>query len=280
MTAFFAVMAGIFSGGPLLALRKGRGRVSFFAALIAVSGLLILMKSAPLILPLAVSAFLVLLFAEFDQIDFGVQTSALLAVLITLGLSVIATGWYAHSEGTDYHSLSENVVQTFLTAAQKIQPNLKLKPEDLRHQLPSGVIVTYMIMMWFSILLEKSFRFWTGMKVNHRQSGELSRFRLPEWMVWPFIASVAGAFLAIPLPENLKILAVNVFNVLSFAYFLQGIAVVGWTFRTFRVGVIWRVLFYFIFISQLFLFVVFLGLADLWVDFRTRIGKRKTPETI
>lgn len=281
MTAFFAVMAGIFSGAPLLALRRGHGRAAFFAALISVGALLTLLKATPLLIPLAVSALLIFLFAEFDQSDFGIQVSASLAVLITLGVSVIATGWYGHATGSDYKALSESVVQTFMTAAQKIQPNLKIKAEDLRHQLPSGVIITYMVMMWFSVLLEKSFRFWTGMKVNLRQPGELSRFRLPEVLVWPFIVSFAVAFLTVPVPETLQVVAVNAFNVLSFAYFLQGMAIVGWTFKTFRVGMIWRALFYFVFVSQLFPFVAFLGLTDLWVDFRTRIGRKtKTTETV
>jgi hypothetical protein len=281
MTAFLAIVAGIFSGAPLLALRKGRGRIPFFAAIAVVGALLAALKATPLLLPLAVAGILVFLFAEFDHADFGVQVSAGLAVMITIVLSVIATGWYGYATGTSYQALSQSVVDTFLAAAQKIQPNLKVKAEDIRHQLPSGVVITYMVMMWFAILMEKSFRFWTGMKMNLRNPGELGRFRLPEMLVWPFIASFAVAFLTLPVPEIVQVIAVNTFNVLSFAYFLQGIAIVGWTFKTFRVGMIWRALFYFVFVSQLFLFVAFLGLTDLWVDFRARIGKKtKSTETV
>lgn len=104
-------------------------------------------------------------------------------------------------------------------------------------------------------------------------SGDLREWKSPEPLVWCFI--VSGFSLLIPAGEVLKVPALNIFLVMAVFYFFQGLAIVAYFFHHKHVPYFLRGLTYvLIAFEQLFtLFVVGLGLFDLWGDFR-RLKKK------
>ncbi|MFQ5849828.1 MAG: DUF2232 domain-containing protein [Candidatus Binatia bacterium] len=103
--------------------------------------------------------------------------------------------------------------------------------------------------------------------------GDLKEWRSPEPLIWCFILS--GFSLFLPAHWGLKILGLNLLLIITLFYFFQGLAIVAYFFHHKRVPRLLRGIGYgLIALEQLVtLFVVGLGLFDLWGDFR-RLRKR------
>lgn len=103
--------------------------------------------------------------------------------------------------------------------------------------------------------------------------GDLKEWKSPEPLVWCFILS--GFSLFLPGWELLKTLALNLFLMMAVLYFFQGLAIVAYYFHHKNIPFFLRSLAYVLIVfEQVFtLFVVGLGLFDLWGDFR-RLKKK------
>ncbi len=104
-----------------------------------------------------------------------------------------------------------------------------------------------------------------------------SQWRMPEWLVWFWIAAGAACFISRSLYSAM---GMNALLVISFIYMISGISTAGFLFERFRlprwlrwftwivVGLQWYGL----------LLLVALGLSDTWVDFRTRFRADREQE--
>jgi uncharacterized protein YybS (DUF2232 family) len=102
---------------------------------------------------------------------------------------------------------------------------------------------------------------------------DLREWRSPEPLIWCFILS--GFFLFLPVHWGLKALALNILLMSALFYFFQGLAIVAYFFHHKKVPMLLRSVGYVLIAVEQFvtLFVVGLGLFDLWGDFR-RLNKR------
>lgn len=98
---------------------------------------------------------------------------------------------------------------------------------------------------------------------------DLDDWRVPEFLVWPFIACILAS-----LGGNgiLRFLGINLGVYLTAPYFLQGVSVARSAFRHYKVGGFLRGSFYalLLFWMEFALLVAAVGLFDTWVDFRQR----------
>ena len=99
-------------------------------------------------------------------------------------------------------------------------------------------------------------------------TGDLREWRAPEPLVWCFILSGFGLFL--PVGETMRNLALNLFLMIAVFYFFQGLSIIAYYFHHKHVPYFLRSIAYaLILFEQIFtLFIVGLGLFDLWGDFR------------
>lgn len=102
---------------------------------------------------------------------------------------------------------------------------------------------------------------------------DLREWRSPEPLIWCFILS--GFSLFLPVHWGLKTLALNILLMSALFYFFQGLAIVAYFFHHKKVPMLLRSIGYVLIAVEQFvtLFVVGLGLFDLWGDFR-RLNKR------
>ncbi|MFQ5916356.1 MAG: DUF2232 domain-containing protein [Candidatus Binatia bacterium] len=102
---------------------------------------------------------------------------------------------------------------------------------------------------------------------------DLREWRSPEPLIWCFILS--GFSLFLPVHWGLKTLALNILLMSALFYFFQGLAIVAYFFHHKKVPMLLRSVGYVLIAVEQFvtLFVVGLGLFDLWGDFR-RLNKR------
>lgn len=99
-------------------------------------------------------------------------------------------------------------------------------------------------------------------------TGDVKEWKSPEPLIWCFI--LAGFSLFLPGLEMIKTLTLNFFLVIAVFYFFQGLAIVAYYFHHKNVPYFLRSLAYLVIVfEQVFtIFVVGLGLFDLWGDFR------------
>ena len=112
---------------------------------------------------------------------------------------------------------------------------------------------------------------------EHRKTffhlSNLKEWRSPEPLIWCFILS--GFSLFLPAPWGLRTLALNLLIMSALFYFFQGLAIVAYFFHIKKVPIVLRSIGYVLIALEQFvtLFVVGLGLFDLWGDFR-HLNKR------
>jgi len=99
------------------------------------------------------------------------------------------------------------------------------------------------------------------------QLDALSRWRMPDAVIWLLIASGFGLFVPNPL---VAVIAGNVFAVVIASYFGQGLAIVSYFFQRFGLPRGLRIATYLVIALQQVAagLVVALGVFDLWGDFR------------
>ena len=159
--------------------------------------------------------------------------------------------------------------EVFLNESLK-QAQIEIQVTQLVYQVPSVVLVLWMLALYASVMLEGRIRI-----APHKPSlfrAELFHFRAPGWMVWLFIASLLPAFGGYG-PTWVQAIFTNILNISIAVFFFQGLGVIHQVLIFLRVGLFWQVLLVLFLVVQLFMFVSCLGLADYWLDFRTKLIK-------
>ncbi len=136
---------------------------------------------------------------------------------------------------------------------------------------PGGVLSSLLIICWLNLLILRRYR-----RLQRSPAvlwDEWSRWKAPEHLVWGVIAS--GFALFLPGAPALKTVSLNVLVVLGTVYLLQGMAVLGFYFDRWRVPRFLRAVLYGLVLLQQIatLLAVFMGLFDMWFDFR-RISRK------
>jgi len=108
-------------------------------------------------------------------------------------------------------------------------------------------------------------------------SQDLREWRSPEFLVWCFLAS--GFALFMPGAEIVKTAALNLFIGIALFYFFQGLSIIAYYFHHKNVPYFFRSLAYalIVFEQACTVFVIALGLFDLWGDFRRLKKKGLSP---
>ena len=111
-------------------------------------------------------------------------------------------------------------------------------------------------------------------------TGDLREWRSPEPLVWCFILS--GFALFLPGWAMLNTVALNLFFMIAIFYFFQGLSVIAYYFHHKKIPYFLRSLAYVLIVfEQIFtLFVVGIGLFDLWGDFRRLKKKDLNPSQV
>jgi uncharacterized protein YybS (DUF2232 family) len=155
---------------------------------------------------------------------------------------------------------------------------IKEYAEQIAHLLtrifPAVILVSTSLCLWINILAARSLFKKHGL--DYPDFGDLTRWKAPEKTVWLLIAT--GGLLLIPLTA-VKYTGLNLLIVCLFIYLCEGMSIIGYFFKVKRVPAFFKILFYVLILIQqyLLLFVIALGLFDLWADFRKFIRPAQDP---
>lgn len=278
LSVVFCGLTAVLGSAPLVVLRNAEGRVPFFISVAL--GTLALMSAGAysFAIPFIISALLVYVFIEGLEMGATLAKAGFMALSLTSGLSIVGLSIWAKYKKIVIADFVKTQVESFLAAMPQIQgAAFNVDVDSLVLQLPSAIVILMAISLWFGALFGKKF------SVPNNKSAfakiVLRDFSIPDGFVWLFIFALAGTFLN-QEGSPLQSLSVNFFNFLLFTYFLRGLAVVATYFYTAKVGAFWQGVLYLLLISQLFLLVSIIGLADVWMNFRNKLYKKTTQEPI
>jgi hypothetical protein len=272
---FMTGLTYILGAASLKVLRRRLTRLQYWALTTAISIGLYFAHAKLLALSFFSLVVLMGVFDEFEEMGFSFPVSGFFTLLINSLLSAGAFALWTVFTGPNWNQVIVSSLEVGLKPLGEINPHFQVNYSDLMLQLPSVAIIMWTISIYVAILLEARLSTGEMAPTNPLPSlrPQLAVFRLPDAVVWIFIASILGSFSSFG-PHAVEALAVNVMNICMVLLFFQGIAVVAKFFESVRMGAFWQFLFMVVLVVQLFLFVSLLGLLDYWLDFRSRLTKR------
>jgi len=210
----------------------------------------------------------------------GAAKSVAYAVGIDFLLIVALAVAYGFWAGADLQGMLLKGIESSTEQAIGIYSKQGLSPEDLA-MLTSGIrqagqfiasvfpaLLLVSLGMIAAINMSVLFRFAAKSLPLLPQPESYLSFRNPDALVWVLIA--AGFSMLVPQPD-IQRAALNILVVSGFIYFLQGLAVVLAFFRRVTVPSLARIIFWLVLAFQpyLVLAIAFLGVFDIWGDFRS-----------
>ena len=261
--------------GPLRAVRSQMGRGFYWVAVLILSassvgyGIFGPGDGASLALWVGGSFFTIALlmglFAEFEESGLSFDLSAAFSILVLSFLSLGAAGIVFSQKGPQILGKIKGAMEQSLKGA-----NLEVPVDQLMLQLPSVVIILWMLAIYCGVLLEGRIRMGAHKPTLFRS--ELFQFRAPSWIVWLFIACLLPSFGEVG-PKWVQNVATNILNVSVAIFFFQGLGIIHQVLIFLRVSLFWQIFLVLFLVVQLFLFVSCIGLADYWLDLRLRLIK-------
>ncbi len=133
--------------------------------------------------------------------------------------------------------------------------------------IPALMIVSSSVGVFFNYLLVKIFWNKYVKRGNYFQGEDLRKWSAPDYLIWLLISS--GIILLIPV-KSINAIGLNMLIVTLLIYFFQGMAIVFFYMKKKTFPFFLKVFIYVIILIQplLLFFVIFLGIFDLWIDFR------------
>ena len=170
----------------------------------------------------------------------------------------------------------KEMLEPLIAAFAKSAPNASITADDLVSLLPGIFMGSLVGALALGLMLESKAAKIFGVK-RERVASSLRwlEFRAPDAMIW---TTLITALIAATSQTIWQTLSLNILFVTLTVFFFQGLAVVEFSMRYYRLGFFTRAMTYLLIILQLAPILVFVGFVDYWVDFR-RFIRRKSKTT-
>jgi uncharacterized protein YybS (DUF2232 family) len=282
------MLFAMFTPVPLILVYLQRGKIT---GLITITGiglaLLVLVGPQVAIAFIAAYGIMAAAMAETTRLSFSFEKIVLISALVpaVLTLLILFIGLAGEGESSikaledTLKSEAESYIQV-LEKSGETPKNLK----DIRKSVedtipiavkvfPSFILISALVGAIANFLAVRYLwlRFYTR---QYFEETDVSRWMLPDVMVWVLIASVGSMLFG---PGISQVAGTNLVIILLFLYFLQGLSVVVHILKKKALPKwVWIVVFILIPLNSMFLglapmflgLVMGMGLFDIWVDFR------------
>jgi len=270
--AAFSATTVVFGGAPLLALLRGAPRIAFFlAGLVGAAGFAAMGAFDRAILWVATWA-LIFTYNFLISRGLSIWSAGLTATAFVTGTIVTAFGVWCLKLGINPSAILSQNLNEYMDLAASQGAVLSMDREMILKLWPSALVIMTAVTLWLAVISERGMRRLASL--NQVSTQEIPRlFRVPDFLIWPGILCLAGAFLAKSLPL-VDIISRNGLNIFVLLYFFQGMAVVAIAMDRLRAGPFFRTFSYVLLVTYLFLAVSLLGFADFWMDLRNKLSKK------
>ncbi len=237
---------------------------------------------------------LLLLNADIKRIRFSSNLIKLFSVTALFGILSIPVILYyrgntqfSNSMNILFKSISEYLKQMFSSGGTTTLAiiNKYINPQALKETTTKIFFRSY-IFDYFALL---GFSWWIGTAISNRSTAmigmkperkiaKISEFRLPEYYVWPLIINFA--LVLIDFKIKLGVIGYTAWNlllILAVLYAIQGIGIINFLFKYFRINPGLKFIVYFTLIVLLFtpkinililILIPGLGISEIWIKYR------------
>ncbi|HAD04536.1 MAG TPA: hypothetical protein DCF93_07900 [Desulfuromonas sp.] len=272
------IFLNLFAATPVVFVAVRAGFKAGLATVLLVTGVLQLVNGSASALPYLVQyGGGALLLAALLLRNRGWDRAVAFALGGTLLLSLLLLSAYALYQGSDIFTLANGIVQGEIDRSLATLPTTDLTPEQMAEmkQLMEQV-GTFLRQAWPALTVVfggLTLLLAVALLANLRPGGyvlpgvDFAAWKSPEVLIWPFIAAGFIYFFTNGWPA---VISLNLLVLLLPLYFLQGLAIISHFFRLKAVAPWLRNLGYVmaVLLNPLPIIVTFVGLFDLWVDFR------------
>jgi uncharacterized protein YybS (DUF2232 family) len=199
--------------------------------------------------------------------------------LLPLAIAGIVLAYYLAHTGKNPVTILEGHLRDSITEAAKLYSNLGLKEMSSMVTSVSDTFVHYLVRLVPGItvatsLIQAACCFGLARAAILRKSGalptpslpSLAAWHAPDAWVWGLIATLA--LIMVP-KEAARLIGLNFAIVFSVVYLVQGIAIVEHVLRKARIQAVARSLIHALILAlPTIVFVMALGVVDIWADFR------------
>jgi len=257
----------VFVGAPILrVVRNVYGRTMYWGAGVVLAGAAYGLSTSVSFLLMAIWVTIGV-YGEFEEKGRASFGSALLSV--GFGSLLLL--------GTSYAKEFNDSLKTF---AQQMGNNMwpaQSSLEMIQGLMPSILILVVVLSLAFALMLDRKVSALLGLRFERIASAmKLYDFRLSDLMIWVTMISFLLSFVQLKEVEAFRVISLNVFIIMMGLYFLQGLAVTEVALLVWKVSPIFKFLFYFLVVGQLFFLLSFVGIIDYWMDLRERIRRFKS----
>lgn len=264
---------------PLEALRGQVGRWVYWFTGLGISVGLFGLGQASVGITFALMVVLMGVFAESERLGISLIWSGLLTIFATLGFSAIAVGVWVKSAGVNLLEIVKNQVNVAATRLMEVNPEIEVDIASMTYQVPSGIIILMILSLAVALIWSPRLADWMREEKPESESEsevtqrDLGQFTLPHFFAWVGLFSIAGSFIEFGY-ESLKLVSLNILNIIVLLYFFQGLSIVGSFFKAYKVSRFWQILWYFMLVVQLFPLVSLIGFTEIWFEYRKKIRNR------
>ncbi len=265
----------VFGAAPLKAVRTNLGATPFWLLGLGLSILFWALQVPTIGTALLLFTIMVGTWVELEQRGYSLFQSALAGLTGALGVATAATYLVIRKNPALWQEKLVSAIDGVIARVSKVDAVLaeSLKADELMLQVPSVVVILFVIAAAMVAIFEKPLQQWSGHAFVRRE--RLTDFKLPDLFIWVLIGAVFCAFYE-GSSKAIVTVSMNVLNILTACFFFQGLAVLCRYFQVFRVGYFWRVVWVAIFTFQLFIVLSFVGVIDFWLDFRKMFMKKSS----
>lgn len=195
-------------------------------------------------------------------------------ISLTSGALLAGLGFLFVLNSQTQTNLLTEAVEPLQIVLKKAFPENPIETSVLVGYLPGMFVASLFAALALGFLLEAKVVNMFQLRREKVASGlRWLEFRLPDAFIW--VSLFALLFSVVGSDQKvLQTVSINLTIISAVAYFFQGITVVEFTIRMYRMGSFSRAMLYLLIFFQLTPFIVFLGLVDYWADFR-KLMRRK-----
>ena len=210
-------------------------------------------------------------YSEFEKRGVNWRTAASYAV--GTGTLFALAGYFFILKGMGTSDALNELVEPLNAAIGKSFPGTTVTADQIIQLLPGALIGSLVGALALGLIFETKVAKIFGIR-RERVASSLRwlEFRAPDAVIW--ISLVAALFSELASKHFAGIVCLNILIVSVTVLFFQGLTVIEFVMRYYKLSFFTRAMTYLLIILQLAPILVFVGFVDYWADFRKLVRKK------
>lgn len=211
------------------------------------------------------------LYSRFENQGLSWKKSGALSLLSGLCFGVL--GFFSITKGSIDHQLIKEMTEPIMLTFKQYLPEENIEARSVLMIMPGVLASTLLSAIAMGLAFESQmFQAFNLKREKLASSLRWLEFRLPDLFIWISLFSFLLSIIETPYAW-VQVVAINISLFSVVAYFFQGITVIEFATRLYRVGRFSKFFLYLLVIGSILPAVSLVGIIDYWADFRRLMRK-------